>query len=123
MINITARMKYSKKLIKFIEDNKAQELASIHRLLIDLRNSGHIEYAGSESQLDQNGRNGALFKISLAIDKCEFLESDEVITYLRTALGSEWRNLINKIEKEKEPASNEAMVPVCLSAIEAKTVK
>jgi hypothetical protein len=122
IINITARMKYSKKLQAFIEDNKAKELSAIRNLLIGFLNSGRIDYAGSKGQLDQNGRNGSLLQLSVSVDKCEFLEPDEVISYLRANFGQEWTNIINKLEEEKNPIP-ENLTPSSLESVAPRSIE
>jgi hypothetical protein len=115
MIKVTPRMQHSQKLQSFIEKNRAEELSNIVTMLFQMQNTGHIDYEGSDGQLGQNGRNGALLKLGMLIDKCEFLERDEVCDALRRTLGKEWTSILAKLEKEHEveyAASNKAVLEI-----------
>lgn len=99
-ITVTKRMEHSPALQLFIASERRKEVAAIHKLLNSLENSGHFDYEGNDCKLAQNGRNGAMLRVSSAINKCQFYEFEEMIAELRSLMTHRWSLVFDKLEAD-----------------------
>lgn len=111
MIEITPRMRHSKKLQTFIEDNKLKEKRGVIAALQDHRMMGNIDYAGSDSLLKFEKGTGTRQRMISMIQKLEFTEPAECLDYLENRFGPMWSRIISVLRENLVEDPESEMIP------------